>query len=378
MPSPATRAYPLRALLAAGLGLCLIVTTMGSADVPQAPRAAAAQAQPSAPSPKRWYKGNTHTHTLNSDGDSTPDDVARWYREHGYQFLVLTDHNFLTRVEGLNALHGADEQFLVIKGDEVSSVSGGKPVHVCGLDVDRRIVAQTGGSVVEVLQRSVDAIRSASGVPSINHPNFQWALTTEDLRQVRDDKLFEIYNGHPTVNNLGGGGVPGLEEIWDRLLSSGTLLYGIAVDDAHTFKQPGNPMVAGPGRGWIMVRAERLDARTLLAAMERGEFYASTGVVLEDVVVTAKEMTITVKVEASSKYRIQFLGEGGKVLREVPEGAAAYAFTGDEGYVRARVIESNGRIAWCQPVLVPKRAAAVRFGVRLRSAVRAGLLRWYS
>ncbi|HUE85466.1 MAG TPA: hypothetical protein VMO26_05250, partial [Vicinamibacterales bacterium] len=37
----------------------------------------------------RWYKGNTHTHTLNSDGDSTPDDVVRWYREHGYRFLVL-------------------------------------------------------------------------------------------------------------------------------------------------------------------------------------------------------------------------------------------------------------------------------------------------
>jgi hypothetical protein len=33
---------------------------------------------------KRWYKGNTHTHTVNSDGDSTPDEVVRWYREHGY------------------------------------------------------------------------------------------------------------------------------------------------------------------------------------------------------------------------------------------------------------------------------------------------------
>ena len=53
----------------------------------------------------RWYKGNTHTHTLNSDGDSTPDDVVRWYREHGYQFLVLTDHNVLTSVDGLNAVH---------------------------------------------------------------------------------------------------------------------------------------------------------------------------------------------------------------------------------------------------------------------------------
>ena len=83
----------------------------------------------------RWYKGNTHTHTLNSDGDSTPDDVVRWYRGHGYQFLVLTDHNFLTSVDGLNALHGADEKFLVIKGEEVTDRFEKAPIHINGLDV---------------------------------------------------------------------------------------------------------------------------------------------------------------------------------------------------------------------------------------------------
>src|SRR6185503_5072902 len=77
---------------------------------------------------RRWYKGNTHTHTLNSDGDSTPDDVAKWYREHGYRFVVLTDHNFLTGVDGLNALHGAFDQFLVIKGEEVTDRFVDKPI----------------------------------------------------------------------------------------------------------------------------------------------------------------------------------------------------------------------------------------------------------
>ena len=72
----------------------------------------------------RWFKGNLHTHTLNSDGDSLPDEVVRWYRAHGYQFLVLTDHNFLTSVDGLNALHGADQQFLGLRriGPHDSSV----------------------------------------------------------------------------------------------------------------------------------------------------------------------------------------------------------------------------------------------------------------
>lgn len=307
------------------------------------------------PASLHWYKGNTHTHTLNSDGDSTPDDVVRWYREHGYQFLVLTDHNFQTRVDALNALHGADDRFLVVKGEEVTSSAAGKPVHVNGLDANRRIGAQSGAAdstVLDVLQRSVDAIRSASGVPHINHPNFGWALTIEDLRRVRGDKLFEIFNGHPEVNNLGGGNVPGLEEIWDRLLSSGTLVYGIAVDDAHVFRKPGDPTVAGPGRGWVVVRAPQLDARALLEAMERGDFYASTGVVLDDLVVTSKSMTIKVKPLASSKYRVQFIGRDGRVLTEVPDASATYSFTGSERYVRAKVIESNGRFAWIQPVMV--------------------------
>ena len=132
------------------------------------------------------------------------------------------------------------------------------------------------------------------------------------------------------------------------------MLYGIAVDDAHNFKQPGNPMVAGPGRGWVMVRAARLDARTLLESLERGDFYASTGVVLDDIVGGATSMSVKVKPESSSKYRIQFIGAGGRVLSEAGEASASYTFKGDEGYVRAKVIESNGRMAWCQPVLVTR------------------------
>lgn len=308
-------------------------------------------------SPTRWFKGNTHTHTLNSDGDSTPDEVVRWYREHGYQFLVLTDHNFLTSVDGLNALHGADQKFLVIKGEEVTDRFGEKPLHVNGLDVGRTVAPQGGQSVVDVLQRNVHAIRKENGVPHINHPNFRWAVTSDELGQVRDTTLFEVYNGHPQVNNLGGGGVPGLEEAWDAILSTGKILYGIAVDDAHSFKQPGNPSVAGPGRGWVMVRAARLDARLLLQALERGDFYASTGVVLDEVRADGKALTIKVRPDAWAKYRIQFVGKGGRILRDVPETSATYDIQGGEGYVRARVIESNGRMAWVQPIAVPPAGA---------------------
>ena len=305
-----------------------------------------------APASGQWYKGNTHTHTLNSDGDSTPDEVVRWYREHGYAFVVLTDHNYLTSVDGLNAVHGADDKFLVIRGEEVTDPLGGKPLHVNALDPVSRIAPQGGTSVLDVLTRNVAAIRRANGVPHVNHPNFGWAITRDELQQVRENKLFEVYNGHPLVNNLGGGGIPGLEEVWDAILSNGVLLYGIAVDDAHTFKDPGNPDVAGPGRGWVMVRSPRLEARSLLAALERGDFYATTGVELQEVEVTARRMRVMVKARPSSKYRIQFIGKGGRLLAESIDTSAAYDVTGTESYVRARVLESNGRMAWVQPMPV--------------------------
>jgi hypothetical protein len=306
------------------------------------------------PPPAGWYKGNTHTHTLNSDGDSTPDEVVQWYRSRRYHFLVLTDHNFLTSVDGLNALHGADGKFLVIRGEEVTTSFEGKPLHINGLDVASRVDPQKGSSVTDVLQRNVDAIRQANGVPHINHPNYGWAVTADDLRHVTDNRLFEIFNGHPQVNNAGGGGVPGLEAVWDVILTSGTLLYGVAVDDAHVFKDPGNAAVAGPGRGWIMVRAPRLESRAILAAMERGDFYATTGVTLADYQTTATSIAVKVAATTFSRYRIQFFGAGGKLLSEVTAPSATYTFTGAESYVRARVLESNGFVAWTQPVLVKR------------------------
>ena len=360
------RPHTRRTIVSSAIVVCATVAIVNtntmrySGGGPLHAAAKAAQAVQSPVVPMHWYKGNTHTHTINNGGDSTPDEVVRWYRTHGYQFLVLTDHNFLTRVDGLNAVHGAEEKFLVVQGEEVTSISQNKPVHVNGLDVQQLVEAYNGATIVETLQRNIDNIRAASGIPHINHPNFGWAVTSEDLRTARNYKLFEIHNGHPTVNNEGGGGVPGLEEVWDRILTNGMIVYGMATDDAHIFKDPGNPLVSGPGRGWVMVRAPRLEAGAVMSALERGDFYASTGVVLDEVNSAVDGLAIKVHPEGVSKYRIQFIGRGGRVLSEVGEASASYTYVGDEGYVRARILESNGRMAWVQPASVPRTSATAR------------------
>jgi hypothetical protein len=302
----------------------------------------------------RWYKGNTHTHTLNSDGDSHPDDVAKWYKQRGYAFLVLTDHNVLTSVEALNALHGLDERFLVIRGEEVTDRFGEQPIHINALGPSALILPQGGTSVLDVVQRDVRAIRAADAVPHLNHPNFGWAVTADEIAKVQELKLFEVFNGHPMVNNVGGGGVAGLEEAWDAILTSGKLIYGLATDDAHHFKRPEDPTAARPGQGWIVVRADTLAPRAILDAIERGDFYSSTGVELRDYRVSASEMVVDIKPTTFSKYRVRFTGKGGQLLSEVTTNPATYRITGREGFVRATVLESNGAKAWTQPVLVAR------------------------
>jgi hypothetical protein len=201
----------------------------------------------------------------------------------------------------------------------------------------------------------VDRIRGAGGVPSINHPNFGWAITADQLASVQRTRLFEVYNGHPQVNNEGGGDTPGLEAVWDRILGAGKLLYGVAVDDAHVFKRPWDRAAPTPGHGWVYVQAA-LEPRAIVEALEQGRFYASTGVQLETLEATSSSLRVVVKATSYSKYRIQFIGKNGGVLTEVAGPDGRYEFTGDERYVRAKVFESNGTVAWTQPIGVGAQA----------------------
>ncbi|MDI1240292.1 MAG: CehA/McbA family metallohydrolase [bacterium] len=301
---------------------------------------------------EKWYKGNTHTHTLNTDGRDVPYDVAKWYREHGYNFVVITDHEYITGVEPLNTLLGRTGSFLVISGQEVTDSSERKPIHANGLGLTKVVMPSKLANKVESLQKNIDNIRAAGGIPQLNHPNFGWALSSAEIRQVKGLRLMEIYNGHPMVNNLGGGGSPSAEAIWDELLTAGMLIYGIGDDDVHQLQSRGEAIEALPGQAWIYVRAPELTSSAILTAIDTGNFYSSTGVELTDYKADQNEVSIKVKASSYSKYRVQFIGGGGKILQESLDPSAVYKVKGDEGYVRVKVLESNGKIAWTQPLML--------------------------
>jgi hypothetical protein len=306
--------------------------------------------------------------------------VARWYREHGYQFLVVTDHEYLTDVAPLNQLFGADGQFLVIPGEEVTQWSANREhpsAHINSIN-PRRIVYPigerkcTGGAcgataaanvpLRQTFKLNAQAILAAGGIPQINHPNAYWSVKPEDLFDVPDHSLFEIWNGLFNINNLGGTddagrASPSTEEMWDQLLSHGQILWAVGSDDSAEYHDLANPVSARPGQAWVVVRAPALTVQAIATALRAGDFYASNGITLDDVVTGERRYSVFIRADSpdpvhAPRYTTQFVGTGGKVLAQVSGTHPSYAIRGDEGYVRASIMDSNGKRAWTQPIFL--------------------------
>ncbi|GAB3265690.1 hypothetical protein GCM10027347_33610 [Larkinella harenae] len=368
---------------------------------------------------QNWYKGNLHTHSLWSDGDDYPEMIMDWYKANGYHFVGLSDHNTFQEgerwikvpraperrrtFERYLRTFGPDwvkyqtgsndslkvrlkplseyrryfeepERFLILKSEEVSTGFQGKPIHINMTNVQNLLRPLPGNSVAEVMQNNIDALvaqRRQTGqpmFPHINHPNFYYAITANDLMQLRHERFFEVFNGHPLVHNYGDSTREGTESMWDKInlhfLRQGRpLMLGLATDDSHHYTFFG-PTFSNSGRGWVMVNAPNLKPNTIVEALEAGRFYATTGVTLESLTQTASTLAFKIKAEPEITYRIQFIGirkgqEKAEILREVTGTEARYDIT-DEWLVRAKIISSKPKYnpfapgdvetAWTQPI----------------------------
>lgn len=405
----------------------------------------------------KWYRGNLHTHSLWRDGNDFPEMITDWYVQNGYHFLGMSDHNILARGEKWIALdaiarRGGDsnldrykqrfgedwvetreiqgkvevrlkrldeyrglfekpEHFLLLEAEEITDSFQKYPIHVNANNIQEYIRPQGGNSIRETMANNLRAILEQSartGRPilgHVNHPNYGFAITAEDMAAVREEKFFEVYNGHPTVHHLGDEKHVSVERMWDiantlRLADMNEPpLYGVATDDSHTYFSRYN----SPGRGWVWVRAARLDAEELIRAMFRGDFYASSGVKLAEVRFDESERALSVKVdpEEGIDYTIEFIGtpidfdrasqplmdeqgrplhatrryseDIGRVFARVQGTQATYRFTGTELYIRAVITSSKPHPnpsfnnqkeqAWTQPVgwkITPKGSRSSR------------------
>lgn len=305
-------------------------------------------------STKQWYKGQTHAHSNKSDGDSFPRQVVRWYFEHEYNFLVLTDHYTVTDITYLNPYK--EQNFILIPGEEVTDTFEKKALHVNAINLKTTVAAKHGSSVVETLQNDIDSIIAAGATTQLNHPNWLWSITADEIIKLKNVKLMEIYNVNRDSNNFSAGGFPGMEEVWDRVLSAGICIYGVATDDTHDYEGEYRIEKAYPGKGWVMVRASELTIEAICDALNKGDFYASTGILLNDLSITSKDYKLEIQQLGNEKYTTQFIGKNGEILKTEFGLTPSYTFKNTEMYVRARVTSTNGVIALTQPVFLKEKS----------------------
>jgi hypothetical protein len=291
-----------------------------------------------------FLKGNVHTHTNRSDGDSEPEDVIEWYRSHGYAFLAITDHNRLTEAETYASLQ--DASFRMISGEEVSMYSSGRQVHVNALCARKKIGGGTFSSSAEALAWATTRVASEGGVAIVNHPNFDRAVQPADLLAAGAASGIEIASGHPYVYSFGAEDRPSSESLWDYALTAGARVMGVGVDDLHQLRTAANP-AAYAGRAWIEVFGNRNEPSALCEALRRGLFYSSNGASIRRIAVTGTTYSVWPK---KAGARVRFVGGSGRVLEDIgplPDGAGAtHTISAGDTYVRASVVDADGTAAW--------------------------------
>jgi hypothetical protein len=233
---------------------------------------------------------------------------------------------------------------------------------------DLRPFAATNVTPAQAYLRNIDAIRAAGGVPQVNHPNLIWSVRLQDLMPIQGPYLLEVWNGYPTSNNLGGtdeaGHVsPSAEGLWDDLLSRGKIVWAVGSDDTHEYYKPDDPMAPSPGKAWIMVHASSLTPAAISTALLHGQFYATTGVTLGSYDFDRSGISLRIvqpkdwspALAMTTRYLTRFIGKNGRLLQETHGLSARYVFRPGDEYVRASIIDSDGRRAWTQPVFLDGR-----------------------
>ena len=307
-----------------------------------------------------WFKGNLHTHTNKSDGDSSPEVVINWYKKNKYDFIVLSDHNHLT------ILKDNSSKLLLILGEEVT-LNIPHSIHINAIGIKKVIEPTIRKSKINTLQANINNIISAGGLAQINHPNFRWALTGDDLVKIRGAHFIEIFNGNFDSHNNGGGGRKGVEEMWDQMLTNKIKIFGVAVDDSHHFKEEFRPTRMNPGRGWIEVFAKNLSSSSILKSLRNGDFYFSTGVKFKSIAYDINEIKIKIfgdnydegilknKFINDSKYTTQLISNNGEIIDEIHGKNVAFnlkKINKNLTYLRTKTTSTTGCFGWTQPCFI--------------------------
>jgi hypothetical protein len=231
----------------------------------------------------------------------------------------------------------------------------------------------------------------------LNHPFYRaWDVDRRLLIDFPEIRLFEICN--TGTNTIPENWIYDREQYWDfilahRLAAGKPLLFGTATDDAHYFDPERRDLPGTYETGWVMVNCPgEFTQKSLAEALVRGDFYSTSGVLLDRVDFDPQtgELQVSIQPEDGVEYRIDFITTRedfdrtielreypfenhlftrlrpvipdsiGKIRKSVQGTSASYRLNDSDLYVRALVTSNRKNIiqnhfhpvyqsAWTQP-----------------------------
>jgi hypothetical protein len=273
----------------------------------------------------RWFKGNLHTHTSPASGCGkiSVEDCLNLYVERGYDFVAISDHMSYTPYK--------DDRITILPGVEWNSANG-EHTGVYSLEPADVEAAICISDQAELLKK----LAGTDAVVVLNHPN--WQLRSHYRREELDERSdydgVEIFNA--VIERLQGYAIS--TDKWDYLLAKGRKVLGFATDDSHRDLDIGYASVH--------VRAGSRDPKKLVAAIKSGNFYCSSGALIDDI----RMQDGVIEVETPDAQEIHVRADGGKAIHRVQDKSIRFD-TRDlkAAYVRFAIFGQGAAMAWTQP-----------------------------
>ena len=300
-----------------------------------------------------FKKGNLHTHSTRSDGSNSPKEIAKVYKESGYDFLAITDHWVYGVHEDLNS-----EEFLLFPGTELDIETPERKDHhivAIGLPDTNKIPdaytfeKERFTNQLSTPERIIEYFGQKGNATIYAHP--YWSkVDSSDIKYLQGILGIEIYNhGSEFESNNGNS-----ETYYDHFLFVRNKTFCFATDDAHDLL----PHILG---GFIVVKTKEFSHRGILQAIKDGSFYASSGPLIKDFYVE-DILEDDLRKKGYQKRAKVFCAPCKDIYLKTPHTnnhiysdgnkltMGEFLLRGDEEYVRIVLKDEKGQKAWSQPI----------------------------
>ena len=252
------------------------------------------------PKQPRLFKGDLHTHTLASDGVLSVEELAQHARQHGLDFLAITDHNQMVSAEALPKLEG----ITLIPGVEWTHFQG----HANFLGVDKPYDEPFFSNHFEEVQARFISARKRGALITINHPFEEVCPFQFDFNLLSFDCL-EVWNGPMRESNLRAIG------LWQNLLMAGKKVPICGGSDYHR-----DQLFIFLGGPTTCVYAKSASPADILDGLKQGHAYLTFAPNGPSLTMTAGEVIMGDSVSFASGREMQIRADGllaGDILQVV-------------------------------------------------------------